>query len=196
MTLSKYEIRGGDTIRSLAQRLLGDFKRWRELVEINQLVYPFISDSSAPGVLSPGDSLIYPGNVPGSPPSDELEAELYGRDLALQDGYLQLQGGTLGLALGLENLRAALERRLSTERGGLPAHPTSYGRKINQYIGGVADDVNLRLIKLELDACCLQDPRAIAVDSSAAHDGRAVARAQARVTPVSPRQVLVVDLDL
>ncbi|RTH24874.1 hypothetical protein, partial [Thermus scotoductus] len=61
MRLAIYEIREGDEPRRLAHRLLGDFRRWTELLELNRLDPPSIA--VAPGTpggrgprgLGPGD---------------------------------------------------------------------------------------------------------------------------------------------
>ncbi|MCV4698395.1 hypothetical protein OFB92_35325, partial [Escherichia coli] len=78
-------------------------------------------------VLGIGDTLYYPSGGAGVPVAQDgpspvdAEAEAYGRDLHLVNGQIVIQGGTLGLIAGLDNLNDALQRRLSTRLGNLPA---------------------------------------------------------------------------
>lgn len=107
----------GETIRDIAARLLGDARRWHELVVLNDLKAPYTADSATtrPGVLAPGDSVLYPstdtggadpfGINPVNTSPDELDAEgqpvvgdvaaqSYGRDIRLKtnvtDGGVEL----------------------------------------------------------------------------------------------------------
>jgi len=195
MRYALHEIRDGDEIHRLAHRLLGDFRRWPELVTLNRLDPPYIADDPAPylarglRVLGPGDRLLYPdyGTAPQPPSLPDAEAETYGRDLLLSQGYLTLTGGTLAMVQGLENLRGALERRLNTRLGELPAHPDTYGHLLHQYLGRAAGDVELRYILLEAERCIRQDPRVSAILSLEGEllDGEHV-RVTAYIEPLPP----------
>ncbi|NJL53739.1 hypothetical protein HC928_00440 [bacterium] len=50
----------GEDIRAVAERLLGDRSRWRLLVVLNRLRSPFIATVPSPGILAPGDPILYP----------------------------------------------------------------------------------------------------------------------------------------
>lgn len=166
-----YIVQQGDRIERLAARLLGDPSRFRDLVNLNNLDYPYISDDPAvfcaPGarVLTAGDALYYPldteavGVTSETPTPPDLEAEMYGRDLKLKDGYVVVQGGTLALVAGLENFRDALYRRLNTPLGNLPAHPTTYGHTLRDYIGLTGTAIDQTLMQLEVERCLRQDSR-------------------------------------
>lgn len=163
MKYAQYTIKGNDNLRRLAHVLLGDFTRWRELVEINDLDNPYIVANKADylglTVLEPGDTLLYPrGDTTTAIKQDKRHP--YGRDVSMStDGYLQWQGGSFALTSGLENLRQALERRLNTPLGNLPAHPDTYGQTMWQYIGRPADHQNLETLLLEARRATVADSR-------------------------------------
>lgn len=60
---ASYVVSSGDDIHHLARRLCGDAKRWQELVVLNDLKPPYIAIARRPGVLGPGDTLLYPAKV-------------------------------------------------------------------------------------------------------------------------------------
>ena len=130
-----------DTIFSLAQRLLGDQARWKELVALNDLKAPYVSvDGDGKDVLRPGDNILFPATpVPGASEvaidprgEDPLEQRL-GRDLKLVSyegaGGLPLldlevnNRGDVATIASTENLAQAVELKFSIERGTLPTHP-------------------------------------------------------------------------
>ncbi len=195
-----YEVRQHDDIRRLAQQLLGDFNRWRELVTINGLEPPFIVSDPAQHigrrVLRPGDRLLFPGRpVPQLTPAlaHGAEADAYGRDLRLSDGYLVPIGGTLALVAGLENMEHALYRRLNTHLGGLPAHPRTYGHLARQYIGAVAEPDSLTMIALEFERCLRHDSRVAQATVTGEYDGAKVVTTRSRVVPHPPGLELVLE---
>ncbi len=199
-----YEVKQFDDIRRLAQQLLGDLHRWRELVAINRLEYPYIVSDPAQHlgkrVLRPGDRLLYPGRpvqqlTPAS--AQSAEADAYGRDLRLsRDGHLVPIGGSLALVTGLENLEHALYRRINTPLGGLPAHPRTYGHLAKQYVGAVGEPESLTLIALEFERCIRRDSRVASVEVSGAYDGAKIATTRSRVTPHPPGRELVLEESL
>lgn len=135
----------GDTIEDLADRLLGDPTGWRDLVEINRLVYPYVGVEPMPGVLVPGDKILYPAprvkqsKVMNGPKTRNrtLAMDAYGTDIRLQttgpeDSSVTDIGvsstGDLGLITGLSNMNQAILLKFVTETGELPAH-RRYGSK-------------------------------------------------------------------
>ncbi|GAA6747457.1 hypothetical protein [Thermus brockianus] len=205
MRLSVHELRQGDDLRRLAQRLLGDFRRWTELVRLNRLDPPYVADDPTPyraqglRVLGPGDRLLYPGS-PAEPPAGlaalDAEAEAYGRDLALEGGYLLFLGQNPALVQGLENLRAALERRLLTRLGELPAHPEIYGHLMEQYVGQAAGEAELGYILLEAERCLRQDPRVAGLTLAGELVDREHVRLTAWVEPVPPGTPFALSLEV
>lgn len=202
MRLSVYELRQHDDIRRLAARLLGDQARWRELVRINRLEYPYLSNhpEDYPGlrVLGPGDELLYPGEpiaeVTATQQAD-AEAEAFGRDLRLSDGYLVLQGANLAMISGLPNVRDAIDRRINTPLGGLPAHLSSYGHTAKQYLGLMGSEEVLELVNLDLERAIAADSRVQSVSTSSVHRPGTL-RASSRVQLIQPGGVFRTEQEL
>lgn len=204
MRYATTEVRAGDDIRTLAERLLGDYRRWRELVLINRLDYPYVAEdaSAFPGnVLEAGASILYPGDPAGAPRapnrSHNVEADAYGRDAGMNDiGSLITSGASFAVITGLLNLRDAIQRRTSTAIGGHPAHPRTYGHAAKQYVGGVADEDSLRLIEQEFERCIRRDSRVLTVNSTATYDGHKVVRVRSLVTPIPPGRAFTIEQEL
>lgn len=208
MKYSAAEITQADDIRRLADRLLGDQHRWRELVLLNNLTHPYIDTSitdeqSPPGVLGLGGTIYYPGvrtdspaDTGGAPPA-ELEAEAYGRDVQLtKDGYLILSSGTVNITTGLPNLVDALRRRLNTPRGGLPAHLREYGHNVYQYIGASPAGGTLTYINHEFEKCILEDSRVQGATVDSEWDGTRLVNSNSRITPKPPGDNRVLDQEI
>lgn len=58
--ISQTIVQPGDTIRSLAGRLLGDRQQYHSLALLNNLQAPYISPTRRVGVLQPGDTILFP----------------------------------------------------------------------------------------------------------------------------------------
>lgn len=145
-----------EDIRDIAERLTGSRSDWRILVTLNNLRAPFISAAGGPGVLKPGDSLLYPAdnlsfannavvgtgnptsNETANDPSASNPAQLpYGRDLRLRSesgngedltDLVVNQRGDLASIAGIPNIEQAIRIKFITEQGDLPAHP-DFGAK-------------------------------------------------------------------
>lgn len=175
-----------DTIVSLSTRLLGDPMRWRELVGLNSLTPPYIAAQPAPGVLTPGDAILYPTEASAPPPRTQaqLEVETYGRDLAEHDGDLVLRGGDLMTTSGLPNLRAALLTRLRHRLGAHPFHP-EYGSRLKDHLGRPADDARLNILIDDVLRAVLADPRVESAGGEAFWDAELLS-VRLSVTPIPP----------
>lgn len=140
-----------ESIRSAAKRLLGDEAKWKQLVIMNDLRFPYISIEGGDRVLQPGDPILVPAplsvgvgesNVPRTINSDENSESLspserrFGRDLVLQDsavgaGLADLvvnSRGDLDVVEGPPNVEQAIKIKFNTEQGELATHPT-FGAK-------------------------------------------------------------------
>lgn len=179
-------LRPGESLPTLAARLLGDPLRWRELVDLNGLRPPYLSPAGGPGVLKPGDDVIYPA-TPGSPPPRnlaQLEAETYRRDLEEVKGDLVLSHGDLATTAGLPNLRAALLTRLRVSIGAHPFHP-GYGSRLKNHLGAVADHARLSILLDDVIRAALQDPRVQGASGEAVWES-GVLNAVIQITPIPP----------
>jgi hypothetical protein len=139
-------VAAGETIRDIAARLLGDPGDWRSLVILNRLRAPFVAAVGSPGVLGPGDAILYPKDNGGSTAvvNSQLPSgggnpviDSYGVDLRLASVYdngqeyadLAVgQDGDLEVIAGIDNVKQALNIKFLTERGELSAH-TKFGAK-------------------------------------------------------------------
>ena len=127
----------GDSIQSLAAKHLGNARDWLELVSINQLKPPYITNGPRlPGTLRVGDRIVVPARATLNSPntlstgsketgSSQIDAHL-GRDFELR----QLSNGKYGWAIdsasggtdvyhvqGVPNLGQNVVVRLMTEQG-------------------------------------------------------------------------------
>lgn len=161
--VGKTTVQPGDHLLKLSTRLMGDPMRYTELIILNNLKPPYISTTRADGVLTPGDTILYPSDgteATLSINSQELERRTYKRDFISFENDLQLNGLEIQSISGLDNLRAALMRRLSTPVGSHPFHP-EYGSRVGVYVGNAADPALLQLAVNDAKAAILQDPRVV-----------------------------------
>jgi hypothetical protein len=138
-------VKGGETIRGLAKRTMGNAAYWKAIVVLNDAKPPYISDAGGPGVFSKGDKILIPqvgdeGDL--APVGNELNPDAnsqdlspvvraYGRDIKLSDSsfgtdYADLQvsqTGDLELIEGVDNVKQAMFIKFSTEEGDLAIHP-------------------------------------------------------------------------
>lgn len=129
----------GDDLQAVAAREMGDANRWVELIWLNDLVHPYITDDprrAGPNVLLTGALLRVPAPVGVSTDTRAL-GQVYERDCALHQKRLMLSDtGDLAVSAGADNLRQQLEHRVNTPRGQARRHP-EYGCLIWQLLGTV-----------------------------------------------------------
>lgn len=163
-----------DTIFSIAQRLLSDQARWKEIVILNGLKAPYIAaDGDGKDVLRPGDTVLFPAALPilqsgveADPNDVDPLVKRLGRDLRLvsfqafggfEDFDLAVnQKGDLRTIEGIPNLEQAVRVKFSTEQGTLPTHP-QFG--VRAPIGSKANIRSLIGFQLNARASLLQDNR-------------------------------------
>lgn len=128
------------TIERIAQQQLGDSTLWGEIVELNSLKYPYITQNlteKADGVLVPGDSMLIPIS-----PSNGFSQVPVGADNRLTQGMTELEkslgcdfritkdydlaltsSGDLDIVAGAPNIAQAILLKLAYEPGELMANP-------------------------------------------------------------------------
>lgn len=130
----------GQTIQRVAAIELGDANRWPELVWLNNLVWPYITDDPervAEGVLLSGSFIKIPAPA-GIPTTDQQPiGQVFERDCLITDGLLSDDGsGDFQVVTGSKNLVQQLENRLKTPKGQAIRHP-DYGCMLYRLIGRV-----------------------------------------------------------
>lgn len=182
-TVAQAVIQQGDNIRTLALRLCGDAKNWKDLVLLNELVPPYISPvpTDRKGVLCPGQIILYPSRagskitqqrgVSRSVDNDFEDATndfllnyAYGTDIRLESKSEDLEYADIALndrgdfatIRGVPNVQQAIRIKFSVEQGELRAHPY-FGARYG--IGRKATIRSLDEFRLNSLATLLSDPR-------------------------------------
>lgn len=190
MRFRKHTVQYGDTLQSIAQYYFNDVSAWIELIEYNNLKYPYIVDDEddkmkdSSHLVTIGDTLIIPTEenlsdvVLQDISSKDREALLelsFGRDLNMtsderyfnalgtSDEILAFSGNTgdLDTVRGITNVKQQLQTRLLTPRGALMLHP-DYGSDLHNLFGSNIPEQAV-LIELEVSRTLLSDSRVQAV---------------------------------
>ena len=158
----------GDTVKLIAARELGDANRWPELVWLNALVWPYITDDEAragTGVLLSGQFIKIP--APAGVLSDRAETgQVFERDCKMTDRMLDDNGaGDFQVVSGSSNLVQQLQHRIITPRGQAMRHP-AYGSLLYRVIGRVNGPAASLLAAEYTKSAVLSDYRIRSVESS------------------------------
>lgn len=183
----KYVIKQNDTIQGIAEKATGDYSNYEQIIEYNDLRYPFIVDTpqeklaDVEHLVTIGDKIILPfplDNISYStdsmPRKDEsrIVDMALGTDVALStqevisgnwgswNGIFELADngkGDIGTNTGIDNLKQAINTRLLTEKGSLVMHPT-YGTSLADDFGLPVQDVS-PVINNDISQAILTDPR-------------------------------------
>lgn len=153
----------GDDLQALAMRELGDANRWTEIVWLNALVYPYITDDPArvkDGVVLSGTWLRVPAPAGWQPTDASERGQVYERDMSVAGRELQWDAavGDFAVVTGLDNLRQQLSHRVATPRGQLIRHP-EYGCLIYRLLGKKAGPTLNKLGAEYVRACLEADYR-------------------------------------
>lgn len=140
-TLRQYQVKQGDTIEKIAQRVFGGASRWKEIVVLNRLDYPYIDTSGAEipatkSVAIIGSRLLI-ALLPTDPIADKVFADverqqdiydlLFGIDIKLTpDGDIAVDDGHADFALvaGGRNLGQAIKMAFQARFGGYHTTPS------------------------------------------------------------------------
>jgi hypothetical protein len=177
-------IQKGESLRSIAKRLLGDEAYWKQLAILNNLKAPYISSSRSSGVLAYGDSILIPkamddmeaqggtSTQKNTDASVEAQSDImkqFGRDLRLVSSGEDMLGdldtnqrGDLSMIDSVENVYQAVMIKFSTEQGELATHPT-FGAKFP--IGSKFPTLSkLQEFSINSQMTLRQDPRVQEID--------------------------------
>jgi len=179
----------GDDLQAVAAREMGDANRWVEIVWLNNLVPPYLTDDPrrvTTGVKLTGSYVKVP--APVGVWTDAAESgQVYERDCELVGKMLQADSnGDIQVIAGAENLRQQLAHRIVTPTGQARRHP-AYGCKIWRLMGRIngptagllgaqyvraslladyrVSDVSLSKAEIKMDAV-LVTARAVAIEGS------------------------------
>lgn len=163
-----------DTLQQIAFREMGNANLWVDLVQLNELRPPFITndpDLIVPGVLLAGNPIKVLVPAPFVTSTQDPD-DIFLTDAVLSNKMLDAtKDGDLLLVSGIPNLRQALNHALVTERGDLSFHPR-YGSMIPRIIGEVSSPVATLMAADYAKSVVGSDPRISSViESKAAADG-------------------------
>lgn len=152
------ETHHGDTPQDIAFRELGDANRWPELVWINKLVPPYITDNpdeAGERVLLTGSLIKIPAPL-GTPVASNKRAEVFGRDCGLWGKrLLATEAGDFAVVAGTKNLTQQIRHAINTPRGQQTRHPR-YGCMVwvlhGKITGPTADALGAEYVRSTLDA--------------------------------------------
>lgn len=180
------EIHFGDTLPIVALRELGSANRWVELIWLNKLKAPYITDDPAkvvPGVLQSGSLIKVPAQGGAVTTSGRNDGRAYARDVRLTQKRISVADGDLLVASGTDNLKQQLSHRVVTPRGQVIRHP-DYGCMIWHLLGKTNGPMATFLGAEYVKTAIAADYRVAEVLSSTAEGNRDTLRTTARVRAI------------
>lgn len=179
----------GDTLQALALREMGDSSRWAEIIWLNDLLPPYITDdpllAGARVILTGGKVALYSSD--SGVDLDELET--FGVDVALDGGgALAGFGGDFVLETGFANLKHALVRRIVTEKRTRGFTP-EYGCWVRLLLGDKLGAAQLALAALYVESALLEDDRVASVLSCVATAAGEVISIRASIQPIDGKDL-------
>lgn len=180
------ETHWGDDLQAVAAREMGDANRWPELVWINVLVPPYITQNPSlvsAGVVLAGSLLKVPAPTPVYTDGAD-RGQVYERDCAMRDRLLADDGaGDFAVLAGSANLRQQLQHAVNTPRGQARRHP-DYGCLVWRLQGTVNGPTAGRLGAEYIKATLLSDYRVARVESATADVSGDAVRITARAEAI------------
>lgn len=174
-SVKEVPILGNDDLQTIAFRYFGDPDKYKDLILLNNLKPPYISDTPSQGVLTPGMKILIPQTSASSGSTGVKKNKSYnvtasmseaekslGVDIRLtEDGDLAISNtNDLDLIGGIENFAQALTMRLSLEKGSLKRH-SFIGTSLQT--GRKATASALSDLKQEIVTSVTSDPRVLSM---------------------------------
>lgn len=189
VTVRYVETNWGDTLQAIALRELGDSARWTDLIWLNDLLPPFITDDpllAGDRVLLSGAKIAVPMLSAGIDPD---EKETFGVDVALdRNGAILIANGDVQILSGFQNLKIALVRRVITEKRAKGFSP-EYGCWVSLLRGVKLGAAQLALAAFYVKSALLEDDRVKTVLSCVAvADGDSI-KVSATVQPIDGKDL-------
>ncbi|EGD6457227.1 hypothetical protein IAJ44_004288 [Salmonella enterica] len=170
----------GDDLQRVAMRELGDENRWVELVWLNDLLPPYLTDDDSQAtsrVLLTGSLIRVPSpqGVSEITRNQTEPGQIYERDIKMVNRRLVLDStGDIAVVAGYKNLTQQLKHRINTPTGQLRRHPL-YGCRIHELRGKVQGPLLVHLSAQYLKTAIKAEYRIARVTSTQAiSDGDAV----------------------
>ena len=190
MRLRKHYIQYGETLQSISQSYFDTPEHWLDLIEHNNLKYPYIVDTDEEKQKRPEELVTY-GDYIIIPIQDDLKnlqaqeinkrdrdkiVELsLGRDLNITNDDMKISGTSdeilflkdnghrdLDTVRGIENLKQQLQTRMLTRRGSLLLHP-NYGSDLHKLFELNTPEQGMK-IQNEINRTLLEDSRVTEVN--------------------------------
>jgi hypothetical protein len=179
----------GDTLQAIALRELGNSDHWTDLIWLNDLIPPFITDDATLAgarVLLSGEKIALPMGDSGISPD---ERETFGVDVALTDvGVLTVSDGDFVVEDGFKNLQYAICRRIVTEKRTKGFSP-EYGCWVGLLRGERLGAANLALAAFYVQSAIREDDRVADVLSCVATAEGDAIKINAVVKPIEGRDL-------
>lgn len=183
----------GDDLQEVARRELNDQNRWTELLWLNKLAWPYLTDDPAAvkdGVLLNGSLIRIP--APAGVYTDKTDyAQIFERDCLMRNRRLQTENGDLAVVAGIPNLSQQLNHRVRTPTGQLTRHP-DYGCRVFEMLGTITGPTKTALGASYVKAAIKSDYRVQKVNSTVATQNGDALSVAADLTPIAGGAV---DLD-
>lgn len=165
-----------DDLPSVAAREMGDANRWTELIWLNNLIPPYITDDARrveSGVLLSGSLIKVPAPA-GVYTDGSAKGQVFERDCRMTHKRLMISdGGDIAVAAGVDNLSQQLKHRVVTPMGQATRHP-DYGCLIWRLVGKVNGPLAGMLGSRYVRASLASDYRVSSANKAVAaiaHDG-------------------------
>jgi phage baseplate assembly protein W len=185
------ELRWQESLQQLAAREMGDASRWVDIVNLNGLVPPYVTEESdvaaAGNIALYGSLLLVPSSVPqaSSTTNPDLIFEV---DVHLNNGRITTQNGDISVVGGTGNLSQSLRHRVVTEMGDLIYHQ-GYGCNVRKVLGAVNGNVaNIMAASYVKDAVS-DDPRVRSVTYATAEAVGDKITVDVEVVPIDSRPI-------